>query len=414
MSQTASHRFERLRRKRPVLFGALLAVVVAAAFFWSDFCLWRAEAAFVLRNDPAAERWVRCGAWGCRNDARLCLLQLKLARRRQRYQDVQQLLHQAQKRGVPAAEILREQWLAMAQTQQFDEVSHHWPELLSDPRDDEPEIGKAFVIWASSRHLINEANHVLELWQKDYPRDPEPLGLQGQLALAMNHDEGAVIAYRKAVSLAPNSVGYRIGLATALLNRLELNEAATHFHQCLQTEPDNLPAIRGLAQVYTSQGELDRALVLLKEARKRFPDDLGLQQTLGEVYLAQGNSVEALPFLERIHQVRPEDAEIAYNLAKALKSLGHDSDAAPLFEFVSESREPLGQLKSLEEQYRNNPKNVDLLLQIAQISAKYKSRVEAIRWLEKLLLIAPGNRAAQDMLRQLKQTASSPQDQTSK
>jgi len=120
----------------------------------------------------------------------------------------------------------------------------------------------------------------------------------------MNHWEGAVDAYRKA--LAPGNDSYRLPLATALQNRLQLDEAAQLYRECVQRMPDNPIALRGLADTYASQGELEKALSILEEGLRRFPDDLGLHQTLGEVYLARGDEAAAIPHLERVHAAHPE------------------------------------------------------------------------------------------------------------
>jgi tetratricopeptide (TPR) repeat protein len=74
-----------------------------------------------------------------------------------------------------------------------------------------------------------------------------------------------------------------------------------------------------------------------------------------------------------------------------------------LLEFVAESRRPLNSLKSLQEQLASHPEDLGLFLKIAEISAKYKSRQEAIRWLEKLLLIDPQYRPAHEALSDLYQ-----------
>ncbi len=398
----AVRRLSQVSRRRLIrCVGTLFVSVVLTGWFWSDFCLWRADANLVLRKNTAAEQWVDRSRWGRNPAAPTCLLRLRLARRAGHYREVEQLLHQAQQSGVPDAEIRREQWLAMAQTQQFEQVSAHWQELLADPRDDEPEIARAFVVWASSRHLINEASRVLALWAQDYPDDPEPSAMQGQIAQAMNHWEGAVVGYRKALSLAPANDSYRLALAVALQNRMQLKEAADLFRACLQRMPDNSTALRGLADTYASQGELEQALAVLQDAMNRFPDDLGLHQTLGEVYLAQGADAAAVPHLERAYAAHPENADLAYSLARALKAVKRDSEAAPLFDFVAESREPLNSLKGLQERLIKHPDDVELLFRIADISAKYKSRQEAIRWLEKLLLTAPHDRAAHEALSEL-------------
>ncbi|HEY3968854.1 MAG TPA: tetratricopeptide repeat protein [Planctomycetaceae bacterium] len=401
-----------LQRRLFRCFGTLFASVLLTGWFWSDFCLWRADANLVLRKNKAAEGWVERSRWGRNPAAPTCLLRLRLARRAGDYREVERLLHQARHCGVPDGEIRREQWLAMAQTQQFDQVSSHWQELLADPRDDEPEIARAFVVWASSRHLIDEASRVLALWEQDYPDDPEPSALQGQMAQAMNHWEGAVEGYRRALALAPGNDSYRLALAVALQNRMQLEEAAELFRECLQRVPDNSTALRGLADTYASQGELEKALTVLQDAINRFPDDLGLHQTLGEVYLAQGADAAAVSHLERAYAAHPENADLAYSLARALKAVKRDSEAAPLFDFVAESREPLNSLKGLQERLIKHPDDIELLFRIADISAKYKSRREAIRWLEKLLLTAPNDRAAHEALGELYRLTGDPENAT--
>ena len=87
-----------------------------------------------------------------------------------------------------------------------------------------------------------------------------------------------------------------------------------------------------------------------------------------------------------------------------------DSEAALLFDFVAESREPLNSLKSLQERLARHPDDLELLFQIASISAKYKSRQEAIRWLEKLLLIAPKYRPAHEALSELYRLTGEPEN----
>ncbi len=384
--------------------GVSLAIVAVLLFgwFWSDFCLWSAHGNLVLRKNAAAEQWLDRSRWGRPIPARSCLLQLRLARRLGRYHEVESLLRQAQRSGVSDVEIQREQWLAMAQTQKFDQVSPHWSELLSDPRDDEPEIAKAFVIWASSHQYIDEAFRVVSLWEQDCPDDPESFALHGQLGMAMNQEQIAVDCYRKALALAPGNDDYRMALAEALKKRLELDEAAALFQDCIQRQPDRVAALRGLGLVYAAKGETEKSISVFKNALKRFPDDLDLHQALGEVYLAKGNDAAAVPYLERIYEAQPENADLAYSLAQGFKAVKREQDAARLFEFVAESRKPLSQLKTLEEQLAQNPKDMDLRLQIASIAAKYKSRTEAIRWLEKLLLISPNHRQALEQLSELR------------
>ena len=382
-------RSTRIRRIKAV--AALILVSGVVIWYWQEFCFWRANACLSSRNEHAAARWVKYGTWGRGSDVQTCLLQLRVARRQQRYKDVESGLQLAEKLKAPAAEINRERWLAYAQTQQFDQMQSHWPDLLKDPRDDEPEIARAFVVWACGRHLLYQALDVISSWHADYPLDPEPLALRGQLYMASHTHAAAEQAYRQALSLAPANDEYRLNLAEALRQQLKLDEAAELYLQCLQHKPDTLAAVSGLAQTYMSQGQIDSATEILKEAVARHPDNLDLAQSYGEVLLAAGDNQSASVELQRAYAAHPENSDLAYALGKALKGRGRESEAEPLFAFVAESREQVDQLKDLEEQLRKKPEDLELRMKIASITAKYKSRRDAIRWYENTLNVYPSH-----------------------
>ena len=118
-------------RSRTVVCAACAGIALGLVIFWSDLCLWRAEASLVQRNHAAAAKWVERSQWLRREiDAPTCLLQLRIARRRQDFREVERKLKEAVLLGVPAREIQRERLLAQAQVSQFDAMQDHWPQLL--------------------------------------------------------------------------------------------------------------------------------------------------------------------------------------------------------------------------------------------------------------------------------------------
>lgn len=378
------------RWRAAVAFAAVAAALAALAGCWGALCLGRAEACLVQRNSGAAADWIERSLWlGRKADARTCLLQIRVARRLGDFEDVERKLQQAAQLGAPPAKLARERLLAMAQTSQFSAMQSQWPVLLRDPRDDGPEIARAYYTWSMLRHNLDQARKTLALWHADYPRDPEPLILTGRLFQSLLNWKAAEDAYREALALAPDDDDCRLALATALLARLKTAEAIPLYQEYLRRRPDDLAGIQGLAQCAATNGEMDEAIRLLRETSDRNPDDFATQMAYGEVLLSAGDATAAVPILEKARRSVPEHANLANSLARALKACGRAAEAEPLFAFVAESRPQLDELLSLEKQLQLQPDSLELRMKIAGITAKYVSRRDAIRWYQHLLLVAP-------------------------
>lgn len=377
--------------RRRYVFGVLCLVFLALAiFFWKDFCLWRAEGNLAARQHGAAAAWLQRGQWfDSRIDRRTCLLKLRLARRNGDFAEVERLLAEATKLGVPRKELDRERWLAMAQTNQFEQMDSHWTDLLKDARDDEPEIARAHYTWAMIYHNHDVAKWTLEVWRQDYPQDLEPVLLAGRYCQAVVDWAGAEKAYRDGLAIAPDNEECQLALAKVLQIRLKTDEATLLFQKYLRRHPEDLTAIRGLAETYATAGKIEEAISLLQEALKKHPDDFGLMKSCGELLLSNGDVETAAGILEQAHRMIPEHANLANSLARAWKACGRFADAEPLFAFVAESQPRLLDMANMEKELRDHPQNLELRMKIAEIVAKYVSRRDAIRWYENVLVVAP-------------------------
>jgi tetratricopeptide (TPR) repeat protein len=377
--------------------------------FWSDLCLWRADALLIDRQHETAARWVERSLWfGRSSDARTCLVQLRIARRRQDFREVERQLQLAERLAAPRPELERQRLLALAQTDQFGAMQGEWGRLLSDQRDDGPEIARAFYDWSMLHHNLPQAEKALRLWQDDYPRDPEPLALAGRFYEALVNWEAAEDAYRRASALAPANDAYRLSLAHALQIRLKTREALPIYREYLGRHPRDVTALRGLAQCLATGGELQQAVELLRQAFEVNPNDFATQKDYGEMLLSAGDAPAAVAVLESAYRAVPEHAHLANSLARALKECGRVAEARPLFDFVAESRPQLDRLMTLEKRLRKEPEDLELRMTIASLTAKYVSRQDAIRWYAALLQVAPdyvpAHEALADLYRQTGQT----------
>jgi tetratricopeptide (TPR) repeat protein len=395
----------RTRMSRSQVVSGTLGAVLALGlltYYWTDVCLWRAERDLVRHDESGAATWVERSQWFRRGiDARTCLLQVRIARRRQDFEEVERKLHEAIQLQAPHREIERERLLALAQASRFDQMQGQWRQLLSDQRDDGPDIARAYYTWSMLNHKLSQAEKTLQLWHEDYPGDPEPLALIGRFYEALLNWEGAEDAYRRALALAPRNDEYRMAFAKALQVRLKTKEAIPIYQDHLRRHPDDVVALQGLAQCVATSGDLEYATQLLRKAIEVQPDDFATQKAYGDLLLSAGDAPAAVAVLETAHRTVPENANLAYLLARALKECGRVAEAEPLFSFVTESRPQLDQLQNLERQLRQQPENLELRMKIAAVTAKYISRRDAIRWYETLLHLAPSYEPAHAALADL-------------
>lgn len=385
-------RFTWLFRTQLRTITVLISIVVAAllAFNWRDLCLWRAEVNLSRRHFAAVENWIRISqSMGQYNAAQLCLIKLRLARRKRDFREVELQLQHAAKAGVPRRDIQRERWLAMAQTEQFYLMESHWDELLNDPRDDEPEIALSYYTWSLVHHDLSQAMKTLQLWHQDFPKDPTPLALAGLFYQSIEDWEHAEEFYREALAVAPDNDQYRLSYANALRLRLKTKEAIPIYQEYRRRHPKDLEAVRGLAQCLATSGELAAALPLLDQANRDHPDDFETQKVYGEALLAAGEPAKAAELLQKAHNAVPEHANLAYSLGRSLMATERSKDAEPLFEFVAKSKPQLDLILDLEKQLRIKPGSLELRMKIAAITAQFISRRDAIRWYENILKLAP-------------------------
>ncbi len=388
--------------KSPLRAAGVLLLVAATAVvtcFWTDFCFWRAELNLKMRQPERAMNWVARSEWlrsGSSPEA--CLLQLRISRRLQDFGKVEKLLQDAVALGVSPREIRRERQLAMAQTHQFNAMQSQWSELLNDPRDDGPEIARAYYTWAMLRYYPGLAEKTLNLWHADYPEDAEPLFLKGRFYESQENWEGAEDSYRDACQLDSQKDEYRLALARALQERLNPKEAVPLYQRSLREDPKNVTALIGLAECEATVGNLESAVQLSQRAMAIDPDNFKVQITHGELLLAAGDAATAAAILSMAYQRFPEHSNLANSLAIAFKQCGRNEEAEPLFAFVAESRPHLDELLQLERKLQLDPDDLNLRMEIASITARYVSREDAVQWYENLLRVSPDFRPAREAM----------------
>jgi tetratricopeptide (TPR) repeat protein len=199
----------------------------------------------------------------------------------------------------------------------------------------------------------------------------------------------AVQHYGRALELAPQRADARLGLGNALMKQGEIEKAEAQLRQAVAQRPGDVAARIAHARCLAKAGRAEESQKTLSEIVQASPDHVDALLELGTVELTAGAHAEALQHLQRAARLKPESREVIYAYANALKKNGRIEEANTCLRFVDEATKPLLKLKDLTNQLLREPENVELRLQVALITWRYKSREEGAQWLLSLLKVDP-------------------------
>lgn len=155
----------------------------------------------------------------------------------------------------------------------------------------------------------------------------------------------------------------------------ELAEARAEFAAALRLEPDYVPAWVNLADLFRLEGKEEDAEAALRRAVEIAPDVAAAHHALGLALARQERVVEALAPLARAAELAPQDPRFAYVYGVALHSAGDTAGASA----------------ALADAHRRHPEDAELLWALATMARDAGDREEALRWVEALEALLPGD-----------------------
>lgn len=383
--------FIRVHLRRIVIVALLMTAVFLLRPAVVELAVWRGRSCLEDRAHERGLSWLTWAEWLDGNHAEVQFLLAKANRRLGRFDILETHLKRAHELHWDVRQLEREQWIALAQTGQYAAVSRHWPELLTDAGADGPEICNAYVTECLGQFRLNDALRVLTAWEADFPADPQPHFLRGNVWDSLKKPTAAAEEFVRALELAPERTDIRQQLARSLMRQLRIAEAEEHLQRCLKADATNTAAAVARAICLQKLNRIDEARKLLQSQLRLHPDNLEALLVLGDLELAAGRPSEALRHLKRAVEIEPVDREIRFNLATALEAVGEKEAAAKEFAFVNEATKPMLRLSKLTEQLLTEPDNIELRYEIADITWKYKSHTDGARWFLSLLELAPAH-----------------------
>lgn len=180
--------------------------------------------------------------------------------------------------------------------------------------------------------------------------------------------------------------GSHVNLGVFYAERGEWDNAEFAYRTALRLAPSFVPALINLADLYRLQNQDDKGMPFLDEALAKEPDNATAHHALGLMLVRQGRAEEALTHFERASRLEPGDVRYRYVYGVALHSLGRTDRA-------------LGVLEGAETRHPGDPQVLQALATMHRDAGHYAT---AMRYAERLVALNPEDRAARNLMAELR------------
>ncbi|HUG71602.1 MAG TPA: tetratricopeptide repeat protein [Pirellulaceae bacterium] len=386
------------RKTRLLVFlCALSGLLILGIFTWRTpavgFAHYAARGALKRYELHVALSWLE---WAEQVDGRDPTTLLLLGRTQGKLGDLSNataFIERARQAGCDSELCRRETWLLQARYGRFRDAEPHFSELLADPRGDQAEIGEALFLAYRAARRFSRAKQVLDAWQADDPKDPQPHFLRGMLFADAGFSDLAENAYRDAVDLQPTHEPASLALAQTLVQRHHLSEALAYYRPCLERRPESEVARLGVARCYRLQGRLQESREVLSiKPDERLSSELTAE--LGAVEVAAGNYEVAVQLLESAYEELPHFSHVRQQLALALAGAGRHQQAAPHFAFLDLEHRHRTRIRELAAIVNGDVGNTEARVALGKLLIELQADEEALSWLYGALDVDPSLLAA--------------------
>ncbi len=149
----------------------------------------------------------------------------------------------------------------------------------------------------------------------------------GNAQMALKNNELAEAAFRQAIDLVPIHNKAHLNLATVLLDKGDLDQAAFHANRAMELRPEDWRPHVTLGAIAYQRDEMDLAASHFAQALTLNPYSPEALLNLGMVMSRRKQFRHAVTLLDQAALFAPNDADIHHELALALAQTGEPSDS---------------------------------------------------------------------------------------
>lgn len=229
---------------------------------------------------------------------------------------------------------------------------------------------------------LQDNNKALELARKFAAQRPENAAnyaLLGHTALIVRQFDSATDALQKALALKPELIDAQFDLAQLSLLQKKADTAAAQFAKILQTDGDNIQALKGLITAHELADGRETTISSVEQWVPGIKTSATVQAVVAEYYVRNGRLSDA----ERLLQTSTEASKSRYiNYVHQLLSLARADQAASKRDFAT-ARSELMQALSL------SPRNTVLLSQLARLELRANAPQESAKIVAQIEQVQP-------------------------
>jgi tetratricopeptide (TPR) repeat protein len=237
---------------------------------------------------------------------------------------------------------------------------------------------------ASARIGAGDLAGALPMLAQAVAEDPDNAEAHHLYGLALRRtgsNEEALVHFRAAARLLPDSLQYRTNLAKALVEAGQAGEAIETYEAVLKSRPDSPSSMQQLAEIHAAAGNYEQALPLLTRAAEIAPNKADLQEEVGFALEKTGRTEAAKEAYQRALEADPKAALGRSRLAEMIFTEGRKDEAVQM----------------VRTGLQQNPQSPELHRSLGSLLERSGNVREAITAYREYARLAPGAADAQEV-----------------
>jgi tetratricopeptide (TPR) repeat protein len=374
----------------------LLGGTALAAHLWAQWHFEEANRLVDQQQFPEAYRHFEKCLWVWRWSAETHLLAGRTARRALQYPQAEAQFDRCLKLGgrdsATAGAVALERLLIPVQQGEFGDVEELLWEKVKKGVPETPLILEALARGYVRTYRLGAALACLRRILERDPDNVEALAHRGWVHEHTGALTDALKDYRRVLELKPDRDEQRLALATILL-RDTAEEARREFERLLERQPDNPKVLLGLAQAYHALGlPAEKARPYIDAVLARDPDN---SKALSILALSVDDPSECEVLLRKAIEKDPANLEAHWQLYLCLLQQGRKTEAAAQQErHAKVEADKVRMAQIVGQELTKTPYDPNLHYEMAIIYLRYGKIEKGIYWLQKTLRLDPNHQQA--------------------
>ena len=360
----------RLFRRRVGWFACLGVVVVMVFLARPLYSLWakRLAVAHLQKGSLTdASRYLQHAAWAAPQDGSVDLMLAFCFRQLGRPEEWRDALTTARQKGIPRADLEREQQLYRIQSGSWSEGTESQLAAFAGQGVTSYDVPAAFVFGSLASGRYELAQQILEVWNADFPNDPHVAFMRGKYWETLGDVSKARSHYETAISVEPRLEAARLSLAELSEENDQLGAALHHFAALASAAPANEVATLGAVRVLRKMGELERAGAVLEPSAQASEPSRKVAEEMARIAMERGRFDEAEQWFQRAGIAQSHDPEFLMDGVRLMGLQGKAKEAERLFQRIAVLGDRVTRARDLRSKLAFNPDNKTIAAEIERL-----------------------------------------------